>query len=130
MQICANVLLCVPYSMPSARRPLSSVFSQASCNSSGVWFDLSVSLDLGLDEAIMDTIRSLSFDGAFDSQASRNPPIGLRSGGVIKFRVIRLVDWHQRVQHKLPFPQGLATTLWDRPARILEPSNGLQAWHC
>lgn len=41
-------------------------------------FNPSVSLDLGLDDPLMDTIGSLSFDGAFDSQAARDPPIGLQ----------------------------------------------------
>lgn len=54
------------------------MFSQGSCNSNGMGFDPSVSLDLALNEPILDPIGSLSCDGTFDFPASTDPPIGLQ----------------------------------------------------
>ena len=66
------------HSMPVECSPLSSVFSQGSCNSNGMGFDPAVSLDFGLNEPILDPIGSLSFDGTCGSPASTDPPIGLQ----------------------------------------------------
>lgn len=41
-------------------------------------FDPAVSVDLGLEEPFLDTLGSFSFDGTFDPQAARDPPIGLQ----------------------------------------------------
>lgn len=66
------------HSMPVECSPLSSMFSQGSCNSSGMGIDPAVSLDSGLNEPILDPIGSLSFDGSFGFTASTDPPIGLQ----------------------------------------------------
>ena len=62
------------HSMPVA----SPFFSQGSCSSSGLGFDPSLSLELGLDEPVLDTVDSLSFDGTFDFHTTKEPPIGLQ----------------------------------------------------
>lgn len=66
------------HSMPVECTPLSSVWSQASCNSTGMGFDPAAGLDSGLTQPILDPIGGLAYDGAFDSPASSDPPIGLQ----------------------------------------------------
>ena len=66
------------HSMPVECTPLSSTLSQGSCNSVGMGFDPTVSLDLGLSEPMLDPIGSLAFDGSFGFPASTEPPIGLQ----------------------------------------------------
>lgn len=66
------------HSMPVECTPLSSVFSQASCNSSGMGFDPAVGLESSLTQPILDPLGSLAFDGAFDAPVSTDPPIGLQ----------------------------------------------------
>lgn len=69
------------HSLPVQYSSLSSAPSQASCNSACIGLDPSLSLDLGPDEAILDTMPTfgdLCFEQGLDSHAPKSPPIGLQ----------------------------------------------------
>ena len=69
------------HSLPVEYSSLSSLPSQASCNSGCIGLVSSLSLDLGPDKSLLDTLPTfgdLSFESGLDSHAPKSPPIGLQ----------------------------------------------------